>query len=92
MVRQWKNYMLLNSGLDNKLRIIYTIFKHEFKIEIILYFVNHHFVRENIARFRISADNLKIGRHRRPYKVPLSEISCVTCNEIEEEIHLLINC
>ena len=35
---------------------------------------------------------MEIGKHRRPQKVPLSERICDTCNEIEDEVHLITNC
>ena len=48
------------------------------------------------ASFRISASNLMIekGRHHRPTPLPVPDRKCTMCDkeEIEDEIHVLINC
>ena len=86
---KWQTAMQTNEG---KLRS-YALFKHNFAYENYLDIVSNIKHRNALTRLRTSSHNLMIetGRYIRP-KIPISDRLCVTCKEIEDECHFLIQC
>ncbi len=82
-----------NSDKQPKLRT-YKKFETEFKMESYLNLQNVK-LRTAIARFRLSAHNLRIetGRHTKPY-TPVEKRLCLKCNSnnIQDEEHHLMLC
>ena len=83
-----------DSTLNPKLRV-FKLFKQEFKPEP--YLSQPHNLHHTLAlvRFRISSHNLCIetGRYTRPY-TPKENRICIYCksNEVEDEMHFLLDC
>ena len=71
----------------------YSKFKQNFEIESYLKYVSNVRYRQALTKFRTSSHDLMIelGRHS-PTPININERLCPFCNEIEDEIHFLINC
>ena len=91
--RQWGNDISEQNSDECKLRT-YVKFKKQLKFEHYLDAVKNFQIRKNITRLRISAHNLYIetGRHKRPYKTPVNQRTCITCNSIDDELHFMLDC
>ena len=70
----------------------YVKFKSKFELEKYLVVLKDINIRKNLSKLRISAYNLNIvvGRHKRPTKLPVNEIICCLCHEIEDKFHYVI--
>ena len=83
-----------DSAQQPKLRT-YKLIKTDYRIEPYLLLNLSRKTCSKIARFRTSSHNLRIetGRHERPI-IPADERLCVKCNlnEVEDEVHALIDC
>ena len=95
---QWANAKNKNENKNNegnKLRT-YNKFKKQFNYEAYLDFEPDFRKRRNITRLRISAHHLEIetGRYKMKNgkKIPPDERLCKTCNAVEDEYHLIMNC
>ena len=85
----WEKSIQSVNGM-NKLRT-YKLFKNSFSLQNYLEVLTDIKQRKVISAFRISAHNLKIERDRYLGK-KVEERLCTSCNEIEDEIHLLCDC
>ena len=71
----------------------YNFYKDKFKCEDYLDLVQYPKYRTALSKFRTSSHTLAIerGRHTNP-KTPLEKCICRTCNELDNEIHFLVDC
>jgi hypothetical protein len=78
---------------DGKLRT-YATFKSSLSPENYLNQVKNFDHRKALTRLRTSSHSLMIetGRYTKPRKTPVQERLCKLCNEVEDEVHFLINC
>lgn len=83
---------VLSGNNGNKLRK-YKLFKREYKTEhYVHWFILQKHPRSAFAKFRCGVAPLKIetGRYQ---SMPINERTCFNCvDQIEDEIHVLINC
>jgi exonuclease III len=102
LIRYFKSKTLDNYVSDWKKRVkdfpilrSYLLFKNHFSMEPYLYNVKDFKLRRCLSKFRLSSHCLAVekGRHQRP-KVPEKDRTCIYCkgNNIENEIHMLIDC
>ena len=81
--------MKSEAGMD-KLRT-YKLIKNTFEIEQYLEILPDRKQRKSLAAFRISAHKLQIERGRY-IGIKLEDRLCTSCNNVEDEIHLLCDC
>ena len=87
-------YQSWYSGINNSRRLeTYSLFKHEFKFERYLDFINDNRLRSALTSFRVSSHKLQIERGRH-LNIPRNERICRNCNSnmIENEYHFLLIC
>ena len=87
-------YQSWYSGINNSRRLeTYSLFKHEFKFERYLDFINDNRFRSALTSFRVSSHKLQIERGRH-LNIPRNERICRNCNSnmIENEYHFLLIC
>ena len=71
----------------------YCLFKKDFEREQYVTEIKNPAIRKTISKFRLSDHKLDIEtqRYHRPKKGPDERI-CITCGEVEDEIHCLMSC
>ena len=74
----------------DKLRT-YKLIKKTFKFEEYLEILPDRKQRKSLAAFRISAHQLQI-EHGRYSGKKIEERLCITCNDIEDEVHVFCDC
>ena len=87
-------YQSWYSGINNCRRLeTYSLFKHEFKFERYLDFINDNRFRSALTSFRVSSHKLQIERGRH-LNIPRNERICRNCNSnmTENEYHFLLIC
>ena len=87
---KWRKEICVTSRLS-----LYSIFKHEIKLEDYVYVLRNRRKRSIIARLRSSTLNLLAVEYGRYRNVPRTERQCIRCerpNEVEDEEHFLLKC
>ena len=74
----------------DKLRT-YKLIKHTFEIEHYLEISPDRKQQKSLAAFKINAHKLQIERGRY-ISIKLEDRLCTSCNNVEDEIHLLCDC
>ena len=82
----------LNDSNHHPILRTYKLYKDEFKCEDYLDLVQNPKYRTALSKFRTSSHTPAIerGRHTNPV-TPLEKRTCRTCNELEDEIHVLVD-
>ena len=90
-IRDWMGK--LNDSDHHPILRTYTVYKDGFKGEDYLDLVPNPKYRTALSKFRTSCHTLAIerGRHTNHVK-PLEKRACRTCNELDDEIHFLVDC
>jgi hypothetical protein len=87
----WWQYLCRD---DSKLRT-YKLFKDGIYMENYLLLIKNPNVRQEFAKLRISAHQLRVelGRYTVPRKTPFENRICEICNrEVEDEKHFVMSC
>ncbi len=95
---QWRQKLMTNVARHgaqhggNKLRT-YRTFKQDYKTEPYVHIITQKKYRSAYAKFRCGVAPIKIETCRYGLnRVPVADRLCETCNEVEDEFHVIMQC